>query len=65
VSVKPFIPSSGALLAMISRAEAKFDADREQCALRKEAREEARAVQAWVAQTKARHYRRIQDGNHE
>jgi hypothetical protein len=53
-ATKPFIPSSSTLLAMIARAEAKCDADREQTILRNEAREIERAVRAATAEAVAK-----------
>lgn len=51
-----FVPSSNKLLAMIAAAEAKFAVDREQTALRKEARRDALNLRVWIAaeQTKQR-----------
>jgi hypothetical protein len=50
---KLFVPSSSLLLSMIKAAETKFEGDREQAILRKEAHEEARAVRAEVNRAKA------------
>ncbi len=50
---KLFIPSSTDLRDMIKAAEAKVDADMEQCRLREEAREDARRLRAQVNQDKA------------
>jgi len=60
--MKLFEPSSSMLNVMIARAEAKFDAAREQAMLRAEAAEDARSARAWDAEVKARHYFRIQHG---
>jgi hypothetical protein len=58
-AAKPFIPSSWLLLKMIDRAEAQFDADREQALLREEARKAARLAQALTNEAKAKAYARI------
>jgi len=55
---RAFTPSSSLLSAMLSAADAKFEADREQAALRAEARENARMERALVAEAKARSERR-------
>lgn len=57
---KPFTPSSNMLLAMIASAEAKFEADREQALLRKEARDMERYVRAETNAAKARFFRSLQ-----
>ena len=54
---KHFLPTSEQLLAMIANAEAKFAGDREQCALRKEARAIERMEKAMIAEAKQRQYR--------
>jgi hypothetical protein len=55
-----FTPSPWALQTMLAIADEQSDGAREQDALRKEARAEALAVRAQVAEAKARHYRRLQ-----
>lgn len=57
--MKLFEPSSEMLMTMISSAEAKCDADREQHALRKEARAEELACRLWTAQAKQRRFRSL------
>ena len=54
-TAKPFTPSSQLLLTMIASAEAKFEAAREQAALKLEAQADARAAKAWEAEVAARH----------
>lgn len=51
---KPFIPSSSMLTVMLSQADAKFEADREQALLAREARADARMERILVAEAKAR-----------
>lgn len=51
---RAFAPSSEALLKMIDSAEAKFEAAREQAALRKEAQASKRAEQAALAEAEQR-----------
>jgi hypothetical protein len=58
-----FTPSSSDLDDMISNAMAKCDHDIDQARRAEEAAAEARAVQAWVAAAKARHYRRAQSAD--
>jgi hypothetical protein len=53
-ATKPFTPSSTLLLHMIASAEAKFEAAREQAALRKEAREAEQAARWMAAEVAAR-----------
>jgi len=57
--IKHFTPSSTSLLDQIRRAEEKFEADREQALLAREARAEQRMARALDAEVKARHYRRM------
>jgi hypothetical protein len=59
---KLFTPSSTLLLNMIASAEAKFAGDREQAALRKEAREERRILRAISRAARGRYYNAIQRG---
>lgn len=54
---KPFIPSSSLLLSMIKAAESKFEADRQQSALRAEARADERAARGWMAEVEAKRRR--------
>lgn len=56
---KPFAPSSWNLGKQIEAAMAKFDAAREQAALREDAREDARIARAWGAEVAARRLRRL------
>ncbi len=57
MSTKLFVPSSTLLLTMIKAAEAKFEADRRQSALRAEAREDERAARQWIAEVAAKRKR--------
>ncbi len=59
--MKTFTPSSSALLAMIASAEARCDADVDQWQRRREAREDARRVDAWFAEVQARRARRLRE----
>lgn len=52
-ATKPFTPSQNDLRAMIANAMAKCDADCEQAALKREARDNARMEQAWTAQARS------------
>lgn len=54
---KPFVPNSRDLLSMIDSATARFDADREQAHLRREAKEEARMARVMEAEAAARRRR--------
>lgn len=56
---KPFTPSSWHLTQQIDAAMAKFDAAREQAALREEARKDERDARAWAAQVEARRRARL------
>ena len=56
---KLFTPSSNMLMAMIKAAEAKCDADIEQCGLRKEAQENARMERFLIAQASAQRWKRL------
>lgn len=55
-----FTPSSWALEQQITAALLKCDASLEQAKLKQEERANALAVRAQVAESKARHYRRLQ-----
>lgn len=59
---KPFVPSSWHLTQQIDHAMAKFEGDREQQRLCKEARKLDRDVKAMVNEVKAKHYARIVRG---
>lgn len=54
---KHFIPSQEQLLAMIANAESKFEADREQSILRKEAVACRHMEKTMIAEAKQRLYR--------
>lgn len=56
---KPFIPSSWSLLQQIKNAEAKCDADREQAALRAEAKANERYERRWLAEVEGNRRRRL------
>ncbi len=56
---KPFIPSSWNLLQQIKAAEAKFDAAREQSALREVESANDRYARRWAAEADANRRRRL------
>lgn len=55
--MKLFTPSSEKLTFMIKAAEAKFEAAREQAALRKEAADDSRMERFLIAEAKSKHAR--------
>lgn len=59
MSTKLFAPSSALLLTMIKAAEAKFEADREQSALRAEARADERTARMWIAEAESKRRRAL------